>query len=253
MIPMLQPDDPPDHFPDPARALRHPDGLLAFGGDLSAERLVAAYQRGIFPWYNEGDPILWWSPDPRTVLLPAAIHRSRRLERRMRQARYRASIDEAFDPVVHACAEPRGTESGTWLLPEMHAAYSRLHHSQGLAHSIELWDGDHLVGGLYGIALGRVFFGESMFSRVPDASKILLVILGCQLARRDYRLIDAQVASPHLLRMGAQLWPRPRFLQELSRAVTDDPPLPLAPLDPDLSTPGGGLVAARDIEQRCRL
>lgn len=253
MIPMLQPDDPPDRFPNPAHALRNPDGLLAIGGDLSAERLVAAYQRGIFPWYNDGNPILWWSPDPRAVLLPTAIHRSRRLERRMRQARYRASIDEAFDPVICACAEPRSAESGTWLLPEMRAAYRRLHHSLGLAHSIELWDGNHLVGGLYGVALGRAFFGESMFSRVPDASKILLVILGCHLARRDYRLIDAQVISPHLLRMGAQLWPRPRFLQELARAMADGPTLPLAPLDPDLSTPGGGLVAAKDIEQRCSL
>lgn len=240
MITVLRPQDPPDRFPDPARACREPNGLLAIGGDLSPPRLVAAYRQGIFPWYNPGEPILWWSPDPRAILLPAAIHVSHRLRRRMRQAPYRVSLNEAFQQVVTACAAPRKSGPGTWLVPEMQQAYGHLHRA-GFAHSIELWQGADLVGGLYGIALGRAFFGESMFSRVPDASKMLLAILGQQLARRGYRLIDGQVASDHLLRMGAQLWTRERFLHELAVTIAQSPSSPLTPLDADLLTPAGAV------------
>lgn len=241
MITVLRPQDPPDRFPDPASALREPNGLLAIGGDLSPTRLVAAYRRGIFPWYNPGEPILWWSPDPRAILLPTAVHVSHRLRRRMRQAPYRVSLDEAFPQVVAACAAPRKSGAGTWLVPAMQQAYSELHHA-GFAHSIELWQGADLVGGLYGIALGQAFFGESMFSRVPDASKMLLAILAQQLARRGYRLIDGQVASDHLLRMGAQLWTRERFLYELALALAQSPSSPLTPLDADLLTPAGAVI-----------
>jgi leucyl/phenylalanyl-tRNA--protein transferase len=240
MITVLHPHDPPDRFPDPAHAVREPNGLLAIGGDLSLPRLVAAYQRGIFPWYNSGEPILWWSPDPRAILLPTEIHVSRRLRRRMRETPYRVSLNEAFHQVVAACAAPRHSGPGTWLVPEMQQAYGRLHR-HGLAHSIELWQDTELVGGLYGVALGQAFFGESMFSRVPDASKMLLVILGQQLARRGYRFIDGQVASDHLLRMGAQLWARERFLQELALAISQTPSSPLTPLDADLLTPAGAV------------
>lgn len=240
MITVLRPQDPPDRFPDPGRALREPNGLLAIGGDLSPPRLVAAYRQGIFPWYNPGEPILWWSPDPRAILLPTAVHVSHRLRRSLRQAPYRVSLDEAFPRVVAACAAPRKSGAGTWLVPEMQQAYGELHQA-GFAHSIELWQGADLVGGLYGIALGRAFFGESMFSRVPDASKMLLAILGQQLARRGFRLIDGQVASDHLLRMGAQLWPRERFLRELALAIAQSPYSPLTPLDADLLTPAGAV------------
>jgi len=240
MITVLRPQDPPDCFPDPDRACREPNGLLAIGGDLSPPRLVAAYRQGIFPWYNPGEPIMWWSPDPRAILLPAAVHVSHRLRRRMRQAPYRVSLNEAFQQVVTACAAPRKSGPGTWLVPEMQQAYGHLHRA-GFAHSIELWQDADLVGGLYGIALGRAFFGESMFSRVPDASKMLLAILGQQLARRGYRLIDGQVASDHLLRMGAQLWTRERFLDELALAIAQSPSSPLTPLDTDLLTPSGAV------------
>ena len=249
MITMLRAQDPPEYFPDPAHALREPNGLLAAGGDLSPARLSAAYRQGIFPWYNPGDPILWWSPDPRAVLLPSAIHVSHRLRRRMRQMPYRASLNEAFMQVLAACAAPRRAGAGTWLTAEMQQAYIRLHHL-GHAHSVELWRDTELVGGLYGVALGRAFFGESMFSRVPDASKMLLVLLGAQLARRGFRLLDGQVVSEHLLRMGAQLWPRARFLQELAHAVVQSPCSPLTPLDEDLLSPAGAVPVVSDaVEQ----
>lgn len=248
MIPVLRRGDPVDGFPDPARALREPDGLLAMGGDLSPARLIAAYRRGIFPWYGPGDPILWWSPDPRAVLRPGAVHCSRRLARSMRKSAFRASLDEAFVAVLEGCAAPRGPASGTWLVAEMQLAYARLHRL-GVAHSFELWDGARLIGGLYGLALGRAFFAESMFSRVPDASKMLMIIAGEQLARRDFRLIDAQVASPHLLRMGAELWPRARFLTELAGALAGDTAGPLESLDADLRTPAGAIGRCAAVEQ----
>ena len=211
-------DDPPGSFPPVAQALKDPNGLLAVGGDLSIERLLAAYQRGIFPWYGEGEPILWWSPNPRTVFLPDHIHVSRRLARTMRQARFTVTADKAFSKVIQACAEPRtdqeGGDSGTWLLPEMRAAYQRLHDA-GHAHSIEVWLGDEIVGGLYGVAVGRVFCAESMFSHQNDASKIALVYLGDWALAKGFKLIDAQVGSAHLYRMGAMDIPREDLVARL--------------------------------------
>ena len=202
-------------FPNPGWATR--DGLLAVGGDLSRERLVLAYQLGIFPWYGEDEPIMWWSPDPRCVLFPQTVHVSRRLERVLRQGHYRLTCNRAFDQVVQACAAVR-TEKGeaTWLIREMQQAYADLHLS-GFAHSIEAWEGDKLAGGLYGVALGRFFFGESMFHTRPNASKVILVRLARYLAAEDFLLLDCQVPNPHLMRMGACHLPRREFLELLAR------------------------------------
>jgi leucyl/phenylalanyl-tRNA--protein transferase len=215
MIPLLAPDDP-SPFPDVRRALRHPNGLLAAGGDLSPERLTRAYRRGIFPWFNAGDPILWWSPDPRTVLLPNQIRLSRSLRKRLRRRELGVTMDRDFASVIRACAAPRGPEGGTWILPEMTAAYEALHHL-GLAHSVEVWEGADLVGGLYGVAIGRVFFGESMFSRAADASKVALVHLCQRLAEWGFGLIDCQMRTEHLVRLGAVELPRQQFLTWLDR------------------------------------
>ena len=209
----LDPADP-TAFPPATLALDDPDGLLAVGGDLSPERLLAAYRQGIFPWYSEGQPILWWSPDPRTVLYPDRIHVSRRLARTLRRTALRFTADHAFEAVVAGCAEPRTGQGGTWITGAMAQAYARLHRL-GRAHSVEVWDGDRLVGGIYGVAMGRVFFGESMFSRVRDASKMAMVRLGERLTTWGYRLIDAQVYNPHLARLGAETLPRSRFLELL--------------------------------------
>jgi leucyl/phenylalanyl-tRNA--protein transferase len=213
----IRPEDPPEAFPDPALALSDPDGLLAVGGDLSPTRLLYAYRHGIFPWYHGDQPILWWSPDPRAVLLPKDIHISRSLRRRMAQGGYSASFDTAFDAVMAACAGPRTgqPEGGTWISPSMQAAYAALHRL-GAAHSIEIWMAGELVGGLYGIALGRVFFGESMFSRSTDASKLALVCLARQLDAWGYALIDCQVHSEHLESLGSTLLPRRDFLALLA-------------------------------------
>ncbi len=208
-------------FPHPSRALRHPNGLLAAGGDLRPERLIAAYRRGIFPWYSSGEPILWWSPDPRAVLYPTRVHVSRRLARRLRQAKYPVTLDRAFAAVIQGCAAPRRAQEGTWLTPEMQAAYQALH-GLGVAHSIEVWNDGALIGGIYGVALGRVFFGESMFSRRPDASKIALVHLARELERRGFLLLDCQVGSAHLYRMGAVDMPRTAFLETLQWATVAD-------------------------------
>jgi leucyl/phenylalanyl-tRNA--protein transferase len=199
-----------DGFPPSAAALDEPAGLLAAGGDLTQTRLLAAYRRGIFPWYNEGQPILWWSPDPRLVFLPGDLKVSRSLRQTYRRGALRVSFDEAFAAVLQACAEPRPGQDGTWLHRHMIAAYSQLH-AAGHAHSVECWQGDLLVGGLYGIAIGRVFFGESMFSRVSDASKLALVHLTERLWAADYRVLDCQVHSPHLERLGAREIPRAEF------------------------------------------
>lgn len=210
---------PPDlPFPDPRLAETEPNGLLAVGGDLSRPRLLQAYRQGIFPWYAEGQPLLWWSPDPRTVLYPGQIHISRSLRRRLRKGGLELRIDSAFDQVTAACAEPRGDENGTWLLPEMRRAYAELHR-HGDAHAIELWSDQALVGGLYGVAIGQAFFGESMFSRIVDASKIVMVYLAQLLAAHDYAFLDCQVFNPHLARMGAVEIPRDRFLRELRLAT----------------------------------
>jgi leucyl/phenylalanyl-tRNA--protein transferase len=199
-------------FPPPNEALTEPNGLLAAGGDLTPERLLGAYRRGIFPWYEEGQPILWWSPDPRAVLWPDALHVSRSLRRSMRRGRFEFRIDTAFDDVVAACAAPRSYAAGTWITRDMATAYGRLHR-MGWAHSFEAWRDDELVGGLYGVALGRVFFAESMFTRVSDASKVALVHAVRLLRERRFALIDCQVASAHTASLGATNMERPEFLR----------------------------------------
>lgn len=212
----LDPGNPDAPFPDPALALRQPNGLLAMGGDLSTRRLLNAYQAGVFPWYNPEESILWWSPDPRAVFDTNRIHVSRRLRRTMRQADYAVTLDHAFDDVLDGCAAPRDSHHGTWLGPEMQAAYGALHRL-GHAHSVEIWRDGALAGGLYGVAIGRLFFGESMFSYQRDASKLALVHLAEQLAAWDFPLIDGQVGSPHLYWMGAFDLSRTEFLEMLRR------------------------------------
>lgn len=208
-IPFLDPDRP-DAFPAVETALREPDGLLAGGGDLSPERLLAAYRRGIFPWYSRGQPILWWSPDPRTVFLTASMHVPRKLARWLRACEWTIRADTAFERVVRECAAPRARQRGTWIDLAMRKAYGRLH-ALGFAHSIEAWDGDALVGGLYGVAIGRMFFGESMFSAADNGSKVALLALARALAGWGYPMLDAQVASPHLFTLGAIEMPRAEF------------------------------------------
>jgi len=215
MLALLDPHDP-TAFPHSDRALREPNGLLAVGGDLSVTRLHHAYRHGIFPWFSPGDPILWWSPDPRLVLFPHQLHISRSLAKTLRQQRFTVSFDTAFARVIRSCAAPRDEDGGTWLVPEMIAAYEQLH-QHGLAHSVEVWRGEQLVGGLYGVAIGRVFFGESMFSRVADASKIALVHLCQRLADWEFGVIDCQMQTAHLQRMGAVNVPRATFLALLEQ------------------------------------
>jgi leucyl/phenylalanyl-tRNA--protein transferase len=203
--------DAADRFPPASQALTEPNGLLAAGGDLSPKRLLAAYRRGIFPWYEEGQPILWWSPDPRAVLRPESVKVSRSLRRSLNKGGFELKIDHAFDAVVAACAEPRRYTDATWITREMAAAYAHLH-SMGWAHSFESWRDGELVGGLYGVAIGRVFFGESMFTRATDASKVALVRLAEHLAARSFQLIDCQVASAHVATLGATSLSRADFL-----------------------------------------
>lgn len=230
MIPLLGPTDP---FPPVDRALDDPNGLLAAGGGLSVPRLLEAYRRGIFPWFSEGDPVLWWSPDPRMVLPTAGVHVSRSLRRRLRRRDYTVTLDCAFAEVLRGCAAPRRGESGTWLLPPMIRAYERLH-AAGAAHSVEIWMDGELAGGLYGVALGRMFFGESMFTRRTDASKLALVLLATQLARWQFPLIDCQMQTGHLASLGALDVPRGEFVRILTALV--DQPAVAAPwrLDDDL-------------------
>ena len=206
----------PAAFPPAEDALREPDGLLAAGGDLRSQRLLAAYARGIFPWYDEGQPILWWSPDPRAVLWPEDLHVSRRLARALRKMDLRFSADSAFDAVIEGCAAPRANSSGTWITRDMIAAYGRLH-EMGWAHSFEAWLGDDLAAGLYGIAIGRVFFAESMFTRADNASKAVLSDAVRYLRARSFELIDCQVRSGHLSSLGATTLPRREFLRQLRR------------------------------------
>jgi len=191
-------------------------GLLAVGGDLSPERLLFAYSLGIFPWYNEGEPILWWSPDPRCILMPNDLHISRSLNKTLRRNKFQISFDQAFEQVIQSCRDGRSREGGegTWISPEMQAAYLNLHRL-GFAHSVECWEGDELVGGLYGISLGRCFFGESMFSLRPDASKVALVGLTRSLEKAGFELIDCQQTTEHLLSLGACEISRDDFLQRL--------------------------------------
>ena len=206
--------DPPDAFPGIDTAMREPDGLLAAGGDLSSLRLLAAYRRGIFPWFDDGQPILWWSPDPRCVMFPRDFYVSRRLKRDLRQSTAMIRFNVGFDEVIRECAEPRFAEQGTWITTDMISAYGQLH-EEGWAHSVEIWQEDELVGGLYGLAIGRVFFGESMFSRQDNASKYALYALSRQLDDHGFHLIDCQVASQHLLTLGATMLPREKFSQIL--------------------------------------
>lgn len=205
-------------FPPLERALEQPNGLLAAGGDLSAGRLIAAYRRGIFPWYSEGEPIMWWSPDPRMVLYPAELRVSRSLRKALRREDYEIRVDTAFAEVMRACADPRPGQAGTWVSPAMISAYSALH-KHGYAHCVETWRSDTLVGGLYGVAIGHAFFGESMFSRVTDASKLALVHLVRQLARWEFGLIDCQMRTAHLARLGAREIARAEFSRQLQQLV----------------------------------
>lgn len=228
--------DPPGTFPPVDRALREPDGLLAAGGDLSPARLMAAYRRGIFPWYSRGQPILWWSPDPRAVLVPSQLKVSRSLAKSIRNRGYVTRVDTAFRDVIRACGSQQLRPGGTWLSAEMRAAYLRLH-KLGYAHSIETWQEDRLVGGLYGVAIGRVFFGESMFSTERDASKVALKHLCDELLTRDFRMVDCQMATPHLLSMGARLMPRSEFIAALANHIDED-----AFLDRSLSTTDIGVL-----------
>lgn len=213
----LSPTDPADAFPPIELALREPDGLLAAGGDLSKERLLTAYRRGIFPWYEEGQPILWWSPDPRCVLRPADFHVSRRLRQYARRSDFTLSCNKAFAAVIEACAGDRKTQQGTWITQDVMSAFLDLH-SDGWAHSIEIWDGDKLAGGIYGLSVGRVFFGESMFSHQDNASKFAMLGLCSILWQNDFDLLDCQVLSQHLLTLGAQLMDRSEFSQILDKS-----------------------------------
>ena len=220
MLPLLMPHTA---FPPLESALDEPNGLLAAGGDLSPERILTAYRAGIFPWFNEDDPILWWSPNPRMVLFPNELKISRSLKKTLRNKPYEVRVDSAFSQVMHACAAPRKDQLGTWIHPEMVKAYTTLH-EMGFAHSIETWMDDELVGGLYGLALGKIFFGESMFSRQPDVSKIALVHLVEQLKNWGFGLIDCQVNTTHLASLGARDISRKEFSQKLSTFITDTEP-----------------------------
>ncbi|MFC1702077.1 leucyl/phenylalanyl-tRNA--protein transferase [Pseudomonadota bacterium] len=220
MIPILG-SDPESPFPPTDQALDNPQGLLAIGGDLSPTRLINAYQHGIFPWYSEDQPILWWSPEPRCVIYPQTVHISRRLRRRYNQGEFSLTADQAFDAVIEACAGPRRDHEGTWITAEMNKAYIDLHKT-GFAHSVEVHLDNELVGGVYGIALGRMFFGESMFSTQKDTSKIALVALCQQLHQWGYTLLDCQISNPHLLSMGAQEISRADFDRHLAGASDPD-------------------------------
>ncbi|MDR3389747.1 MAG: leucyl/phenylalanyl-tRNA--protein transferase [Rudaea sp.] len=217
-IPILQPGNR-ETFPPVETALVEPEGLLAAGGDLSPQRLLAAYRHGIFPWYSEGDPILWWSPDPRMVFATDAIHISTKLRRFLRRSDWTIRADNAFPAVVRACAAPRPGQPRTWITPEMFEAYCCLH-ALGHAHSVEVRAGNELVGGIYGVALGRMFFAESMFSLVSNGSKVALVALCRALHAWQIPLLDAQVASPHLASLGAFQIPRTRFASHLADYCT---------------------------------
>ncbi|MFN2447668.1 MAG: leucyl/phenylalanyl-tRNA--protein transferase [Vicinamibacterales bacterium] len=215
MIPLLGPHDP---FPPIERALRQPNGLLAAGGSLTVPHLIEAYRRGIFPWFSAGDPVLWWSPDPRMVLFVDEFRPSRSLAKRLRRGDYEVTADRAFAGVLQGCAQPRRNDQGTWLVPQMMRAYERLH-AAGVAHSIEVWMDGALAGGLYGVALGRAFFGESMFARRTDASKIAFAHLVAQLARWAFPLIDCQMSTMHLASLGAREVSRAAFARLIEPLV----------------------------------
>lgn len=220
MIPWLA---SPADFPPVDRALAEPNGLLAAGGALDPDWLLAAYRRGIFPWYCAGEPILWWSPDPRLVLQPSRMKIRRSLRRTLTRGRFEVRFDTAFDAVVAACAKPRTASGGTWITPEMRSAYVRMH-ELGHAHSVEAWRDGRLVGGLYGLALGRAFFGESMFSLETDASKVALAYLTRYLESRNFDVIDCQMTTSHLLSLGAEEISRAEFCARVARAAREGAP-----------------------------
>ena len=215
MIPWLSGDEP---FPPVHRALEEPNGLLAAGGELSVERLLDAYRHGIFPWYSDSQPVLWWSPDPRMVLVPSEIDISRSLRKRLRKNDYEVRTDTCFSEVLLACAEPRDGQAGTWITDELAEGYISLHRA-GYAHSVETWIEGVLAGGLYGVSIGRMFYGESMFTRASDASKMALAHLARQLERWQFPLIDCQMSTSHLASLGAREISRNDFLRSLSELV----------------------------------
>ncbi len=231
----LDPDNDTQPFPPVELALTEPDGLLAVGGSLSPERLFEAYRQGIFPWYSEGQPILWWSPDPRSVLRPERLRISRSLRKVLRRGDYTVTMDTAFPDVMAGCAAPRPGQDGTWITDEMVEAYIRLH-KLGLAHSVESWFEGELAGGLYGVAIGRVFFGESMFTRRSEASKVAFVHLVRQLQHWGYELIDCQMQTPHLDSLGAELMPRREFAEHLKRLCAAPGGPAVWRLDPELAS-----------------
>ncbi len=222
MIPWLGLRDP---FPPVEQALVEPNGLLAAGGDLSPARLLDAYARGIFPWFNDEDPVLWWSPDPRMVLLPGELHLSRSLRRTIRSQEFTVTFDQAFEGVMEGCAGPRDKQDGTWITADMMRAYTRMA-ELGHAHSVEAWADGELAGGLYGVAVGRIFYGESMFTRRSNASKVAVSWLARQLGRWQFELIDCQMSTEHLASLGAREVPRADFLRRLERGIAL-PPVPL--------------------------
>ncbi len=222
MITILDPDLNNQAFPPIERALTEPDGLLAAGGCLSSQRLMNAYYHGIFPWYNEDDPILWWSPDPRLVLFPDKIHISKSLKKALRQQPFTIRFNTDFAAVIHACSQPRDYEKNTWLNEEMQQAYIQLH-QQGHAHSIEAWHQGNLVGGLYGVTIGKIFFGESMFHTQTNASKAAFITLAQQLKEWRYEVIDCQIHSNHLVSLGAEEISRQQFSRLLNRYRQSSP------------------------------
>lgn len=203
-------------FPEPSQALLEPNGLLAVGGDLSPARLLLAYKMGIFPWFEQGQPMLWWSPDPRAVLVPDQLYVSKSLAKLARQNRYRITLNTAFAEVINACRTLREDNEGTWITPGIEQAYLQLHH-QGHAHSVEVWQGSDLVAGLYGVNIGRLFCGESMFHRVNNGSKLAMLALCRHFSHHQGQLIDCQLSNPHLMSLGVVSWPRTDFLQALNQ------------------------------------
>jgi len=220
MLPLLHKGSP---FPPLTQALARPNGLLAAGGDLSATRLLDAYRHGIFPWFGQDDPILWWSPDPRMVLFPHEFKLSHSLRKTLRKGQFEVRTDSALEQVMRACAAPRKGENGTWIVEEMITAYCELHRL-GYAHSVEVWMEGELAGGLYGVAIGRMFYGESMFSRRSDTSKIALACLARQLERWNFGMIDCQMYTPHLASLGAREIPRSEFICQLQSLIAQPGP-----------------------------
>jgi len=230
----IEPNAPVIDFPDVELALREPDGLLAVGGDLGMERLLLAYSRGIFPWFGPDQPILWWAPDPRMILEPARLIISRSLKKTLRQGKFTITMDRCFGEVVKACSSSRPNQSGTWITGEMLSAYTDLH-AAGHAHSVECWFNDDLAGGLYGVSIGHIFFGESMFTRVTDASKVAFVALARQLERWHFPLIDCQVHTGHMESLGASFMPRRQFSRVLQQECRPRSNIMTWALDPDIS------------------